>query len=71
MKGPPYTCIEIILCTYVARFGRDYIDETKISNKYGRKVSSLKMKVRNIAALRHYNGPSASPNKLALGARVC
>ena len=57
--GRRYTCTETILCTYVARFGRDQFDEQKISEIHGRSISSVRMKVRNIAALLKHKGHEA------------
>ena len=45
-----YTEDEIILCTYIARFGRRFIDEGQIcSLSHIRSVASIKAKVSNIA----------------------
>ena len=45
-----------MLCTYVARFGRDQFDERKISEIHGRSMSSVKLKVRNIVAMLQHEG---------------
>ncbi len=46
-----YTEDEIILCTYLARYGRDEFSEIEIHEKYNRSLNSIKMKVQNIAAM--------------------
>ena len=52
MAGNRYTENEIILCTYIARFGRGLINEDLIRSLFDRRpVGSVKMKVRNIARM--------------------
>ena len=51
MKRNLFTKDEIILCTYLARFGKSKFDEGDIHNLKNRSVSSIKMKVQNIASL--------------------
>ena len=52
MKRSRYSEDEIILCTYIARFGRDLIDEELIRSLFDRRpVGSVKMKVQNIARM--------------------
>jgi len=51
MKRNLYTKEEIILCTYIARFGRSEFNESEIHKLKGRSVSSIKMKVQNIASM--------------------
>ena len=55
MKGTirsRYSEDETILCTYIARFGRDLIDEELIRALFDRRpVGSVKMKVQNIARM--------------------
>ncbi|HIB46890.1 MAG TPA: hypothetical protein EYN07_02305 [Flavobacteriaceae bacterium] len=46
-----FTKEEVVLCTYIARFGRSQFNESDISNLETRSVSSIKMKVSNIAAM--------------------
>ncbi|MAZ73521.1 MAG: hypothetical protein CMC70_10285 [Flavobacteriaceae bacterium] len=46
-----FTKEEVVLCTYIARFGRSQFNESDISNLEKRSVSSIKMKVSNIAAM--------------------
>ena len=56
-----FTEKEIILCTYIARFGRDKYYESAIHNWCSRSLGSIKMKVRNIAAMLDEEGyPSCS-----------
>ena len=51
-KRTRYTEDEIILCTYIARFGRSFIDEELVRSLFGRRpVESVKMKVQNIARM--------------------
>ena len=42
---------EIVLCAYIARFGRRKFDESTIHNWCFRSLDSIKMKVQNIAAM--------------------
>lgn len=51
MKRNLYSKDEIVLCTFIARFGRDRFDEGDIYTLKERSVSSIKMKVQNIAAM--------------------
>ena len=46
-----YTEDEIILCTYLARYGHDDFTEIESHKKYNRSLNSIKMKVQNIAAM--------------------
>ncbi len=46
-----YTENEIILCTYIARFGRSFINEETISSLFDRPARSVRMKVQNIARM--------------------
>lgn len=47
-----YTEDEIILCTYIARFGRDLINEELIRSLFDRRsLGSVRMKVQNIARM--------------------
>jgi len=56
-----FTKNEIVLCTYIARFGRDYFVERMVCRIENRSESSVKMKVQNIAAmLREENFPHSS-----------
>ncbi|MFL0353165.1 hypothetical protein [Xanthomarina sp. GH4-25] len=56
MKRNLYTKEEIILCTYIARFGRSKFDESDIHKLKERSISSIKMKVQNIASMLVENG---------------
>jgi len=47
----PYTVNEIVLCTYIARFGKGILTESRIAQLQNRSVSSIKMKIQNIAAM--------------------
>jgi hypothetical protein len=51
MKRNLYTKDEIILCTYLARFGKLEFDENNIHKLKNRSISSIKMKVQNIASM--------------------
>lgn len=62
MKRKPYTKEEIILCTYIARFGKQEFTEDDISKLKDRSVSSIKMKVQNIAAMLDEEGYETSEN---------
>lgn len=46
-----YTEKEIVVCTYIARFGRNDFNENDIVKIKSRSLSSIKMKVQNIAAM--------------------
>jgi hypothetical protein len=46
-----YTEDEIIVCTYIARFGRDEFIENEVEIIQRRSLSSIKMKIQNIAAM--------------------
>lgn len=59
--GNPFTEPEIILCTYIARFGRDTFREYDIVRVQNRSESSIKMKVQNIAAMLDEEGYEHSP----------
>ncbi|CAI2296009.1 TPA: hypothetical protein ACN310_004500 [Vibrio parahaemolyticus] len=55
-----YTLPEIVFCTYIARFGRSQFNETDIKDFSGRSLSSIKMKVQNIASMIDEAGYKAS-----------
>ena len=42
---------EIVLCTYIARFGREQFNESAIHKWCSRSEASIKLKVQNIAAM--------------------
>ena len=46
-----FTENEIILCTYIARCGRGYFNEKRVTRLENRSEASVKMKVQNIAAM--------------------
>ena len=46
-----YTEEEIIVCTYISRFGRENFKESDIVKIRNRSESSIKMKVQNIASM--------------------
>ena len=46
-----FTKEEIILCTYIARFGKNEFDESTIHTLKNRSIASIKMKVQNIASM--------------------
>lgn len=56
MKRNLYTKDEIILCTYIARFGRKEIIEHDIHKLNRRSIDSIKMKVQNIASMLEEQG---------------
>jgi hypothetical protein len=64
-RGELYTEPEIILCTYIARFGRDTFDECDIHRWCLRSLGSIGTKVQNIAAMLSEEGydyhPSVKP----------
>ena len=51
MKRNLFTKEEITLCTYLARFGKREFDENDIHKLKSRSVSSIIMKVQNIASM--------------------
>jgi len=51
MPRKPYTSEDIVLCTYIARYGTGLFTESRVANYGGRSVSSVKMKVGNIVAM--------------------
>ncbi len=51
MKRNLFTKDEITLCTYIARFGKREFDENDIQKLKERSISSIKMKVQNIASM--------------------
>ncbi len=53
MKRNLYTPEEIILCAFIARFGRGVITESTVHKIKDRSLSSIKMKVQNIASMLH------------------
>lgn len=55
-----YTENEIIVCAYIARFGRDDFNESDIEKIANRSLSSIKMKVQNIAAMLDESGVKTS-----------
>ena len=63
MNRKRFTADETILCTYVARFGRVFIDEREIGSlfRFHRPQRSYFDKVRNIAAMLEYNRYDISP----------
>lgn len=46
-----YTEDEVVLCTYLALYGDQEFTELDIFEKYNRPLASIKMKVKNIAAM--------------------
>jgi len=51
MKRKLFTKEEVMLCTYIARFGRAQFDEANIHFLENRSLPSIKMKVANIASM--------------------
>ena len=62
MKKNYYTQEEIILCTYIARFGHALLTEKKISSLGKRSETSIIMKVQNIASMLKEKGFKADPS---------
>ena len=60
---------EIVLCTYIARFGRRKFDESTIHNQCSRSLDSIKMKVRNIATMLEEEGYPFSSRVTPLSGR--
>ena len=63
MKRSRFKADETTLCTYVARFGRVFIDEREMHRlfRFRRPQRSYVAKVRRIAAMLVYNGYAISP----------
>ena len=51
MPRTPYTEDEIILCAYIALYGRTLLIEKKIASSFNRPEASVIMKVQNIVAM--------------------
>ncbi|MCT8339150.1 hypothetical protein MG296_03715 [Flavobacteriaceae bacterium TK19130] len=64
-----YTKEEVILCTYIARFGRNQFDESDISKLESRSIASIKMKVMNIAAMLREEGFAISEDISSLSGK--
>lgn len=62
MKRNLFTKEEITLCTYLARFGKQEFDENDIHKLKRRSISSIKMKVQNIASMLDEEGFKTSDN---------
>jgi hypothetical protein len=62
MKRNLFTTDEITLCTYVARFGKREFDENDIYKLKNRSLSSIKMKVQNIASMLDEEGFETNDN---------
>ncbi len=62
MKRNLFTKDEITLCTYIARFGKREFDENDIQKLKERSISSIKMKVQNIASMLDEEGFETDDN---------
>jgi|SRR5690625_4550312 len=62
MKRNLFTKDEIILCTYIARYGKSEFDENDIHRLKKRSVSSIKMKIQNIASMLDEEGFDTNDN---------
>jgi len=62
MKRNLFTKDEITLCTYLARFGKGEFDENDIHKIKSRSISSIKMKVQNIASMLDEEGFDTNDN---------
>ena len=62
MTGNPYTNKDIILCTYIARYGTGLLTEAKVAKYGGRSTDSVKMKVHNIVAMLDEKGIERCPD---------
>ncbi len=61
-----FTRNEIVQCAYIARFGRGYFNEKRITRLENRSEASVAMKVQNIAAMLKEEGFQHSPDVSAL-----
>ena len=57
----PYTDTDVILCTYIALYGRGLLVEKKIASYGKRSKGSVLMKVQNIVAMLDEKGISRCP----------
>jgi hypothetical protein len=57
----PYTSEDIVLCTYIARYGTGLFTESKVAAYGGRSVDSVKLKVGNIVAMLDEKGIERRP----------
>lgn len=55
-----YTENEIIVCTYISRFGYNDFTESDVEKITNRSLSSIKMKVQNIASMLDESGAETS-----------
>lgn len=62
-----FTDQEVVLCTYIARFGRGFFNEKRVSRLEKRSEDSVKMKVQNIAAMLNEEGYDSSDEVAKLG----
>ena len=62
MKRNLFTKDEITLCTYIALFGKNEFDENDIHKLKNRSISSIKMKVQNIASMLDEEGFKTNDN---------
>jgi hypothetical protein len=62
MPRIPYTSEDIVLCTYIARFGTGLLPESRVAKYGGRSVDSVKMKVGNIVAMLDEKGIERCPD---------
>ena len=69
MTRKPYTSEDIVLCTYIARYGTGLFTESKVANYGGRSVDSVKMKVQNIVAMLDEKGIERCPGMSPLTGR--
>lgn len=58
----PYTSNDIVLCTYIARYGTGRFAESKVARYGGRSEGSVKMKVQNIVAMLDEKGIERCPD---------
>jgi hypothetical protein len=66
MPRQEYTDDEVVLCTYIALYGRSLLIEKKIASYGKRSEASVKMKVQNIAAMLDEEGIERSQEVTAL-----
>ncbi len=60
MNKKYYTEEEIMLCTYIALYGRNNFTEQEITKLQNRSLASVKMKVQNICAMLKEEGKKFS-----------
>lgn len=70
MARTPYSQDEVILCAYIALYGRTILIEKKIASSFNRPEASVIMKVGNIVAMLDDEGIERTPGVSALSGKT-